>query len=134
MDIQNEKRMVAEFLAGFEVRDASKIAPLLADNFEYRVMISMPGAQTAFDRDQTLNVFLPMLKETVPGGFNFKIHTVVAEGPSVAVQAESNTVTAQGRKYANRYHFYFRFEGDKIAQCLEYCDTNHLREVFFTPI
>ena len=28
---------------------------------------------------------------------------------------------------------YLSFAGDKIAQVLEYCDTNHAREVFVAP-
>jgi len=42
---------------------------------------------------------------------------------------EANTVAAKGNKYANRCHSYFRFDGDKIAEVREYCDTNHLGEV-----
>ena len=130
MNLQAQKQRALEFLQGFDDRDPAKVAPLLADNFVYRLMMSMPGAQTVFNRDQTLAVFLPMLQQMVPGGFHFRIHTVIAEGPSVAIQAESDTVTAEGKKYANRYHFYLRFDGNRIAEALEYCDTNHVREVF----
>jgi ketosteroid isomerase-like protein len=77
-----------------------------------------------------LEGFVTMLKAMLPRGLNFKFGTVLSEGPHVAIQAESNTEAANGRKYANRYHFYFRFEGDKIAVVREYCDTNHVREVF----
>jgi ketosteroid isomerase-like protein len=48
-----------------------------------------------------------------------KIVTVVAEGPHVAVQSESDTAAGNGKKYANRYHFYFRFDGDRIGQVRE---------------
>jgi ketosteroid isomerase-like protein len=35
-----------------------------------------------------------------------------------------------GKRYNNRYHFYVLFHGDQIAQCREYNDSNHAREVF----
>jgi ketosteroid isomerase-like protein len=67
-----------------------------------------------------------------PYGFNMKLLTVVAEGPHVAIQAESDTVAGNGKKYANRYHFYFLFDGDRLTQVREYNDVNSVREVFFS--
>ena len=46
------------------------------------------------------------------------------------IQAESDTVAGNGRKYVNRYHFYFFFDGDRISQVREYKDVNLVREVF----
>ena len=40
----------------------------------------------------------------------------------------SDTTAANGRRYANRYHWYVRFDGDKIAQLREYADTDHIRQ------
>ena len=57
--------------------------------------------------------------------------SIVAEGPHVAIQAEADTMAGNGKRYANRYHFYIRFEGDRIVQAREYNDTNHVRETFF---
>ena len=68
-------------------------------------------------------------RRVVPGA-DFLL--VVAEGPHVAIQAESDTVAGNGRKYANRYHFYFLFDDDRIAQVREYNDVNLVREVFFS--
>jgi len=72
------------------------------------------------------------LKAMFPNGLNLKFHTTIAEGPHVAIQAESDTTASNGKKYANRYHFYFLFNGDKIAQVREYNDVNHVREVFMS--
>ena len=131
MSVQQNKDMAVKFLNEFEHRDAAKIAAIISDDFEYKLMTRMQGAEP-MARKAVLENFLPMLKTAVPEGFNFKIHTVMGEGDHVAVQAESDTKTAAGKKYANRYHFYFRFKGGKIAEVQEYCDTNHVREVFFS--
>jgi hypothetical protein len=45
------------------------------------------------------------------------------------VQAESDTVVGNGKRYNNRYHFYVLFRGNQIAQFREYNDSNHVREV-----
>lgn len=57
------------------------------------------------------------LKGMFPKGLNLTFGTVIAEGPHVAIQAQSNTVAVNGKKYANRYHFYFRFEGTRLRRC-----------------
>jgi ketosteroid isomerase-like protein len=67
-----------------------------------------------------------------PNGLNMKVLTVIGEGSHVAIQAESDTVAGNGKKYANRYHFYFLFDGDRLAQVREYNDVNLVREVFFS--
>jgi hypothetical protein len=47
------------------------------------------------------------------------------------IQAESNTAAGNGEKYyANRYHFYFLFEGDRIAQVRDYNDVNLVAKSF----
>ena len=79
-----------------------------------------------------LRNFVRGLKAMMPSGLGLRIDTVICEGDHCAIQAESNTVAANGKKYNNRYHFDIRFDGDKIAEVREYCDTNHAREVFFS--
>jgi len=45
------------------------------------------------------------------------------EGNRVAVEATARTVLANGREYANIYHFLFEVDGGKITASREYCDT-----------
>jgi ketosteroid isomerase-like protein len=130
MTPEQQKQKAIQLLKEFDNPDAARISALLSDNFEYELMMHMPGMQTLFNRGEAMKNFTVMLKAMAPNGFNLKIGTAISEGPHVAVQAEGDTTAANGRRYHNRYQFYFRFEGDKIAQVREYCDTNHVREVF----
>jgi uncharacterized protein len=124
------KEAVIEFLKEFEDPDPSGLETMIADHFEYRVMSNLPGFSEPIKGKEGMRGFVKGAKAALPNGLNMKIGTIIAEGDHCAVQAESNTVAANGKKYANRYHFYFRFEGDKIAEVREYCDSNHAREVF----
>lgn len=133
MTPEQQKQKAIEFLKEFEHPDAARLGAMLSDNFEYELIARIPGVQTKFNREEALRNFTTMLKAMAPNGFNFKFGTAISEGPHVAVQLEGDTTAANGRRYNNRYHFYLRFEGDKIAQVREYCDTNHVREVFMTP-
>jgi ketosteroid isomerase-like protein len=108
------------------------LSELLAENFEFEMMGRLPGIAPIRGK-QAFTANMPnTLKAMFPNGLNLKIGTTISEGPHVAIQAESDTVAGNGKKYANRYHFYFRFSGDKIEQVREYNDVNHVREVFFS--
>jgi ketosteroid isomerase-like protein len=61
--------------------------------------------------------------------FTVEGHTVA--GDRVALEARSHADLRNGRTYANRYHFLFRFEGERIAEVREYCDTAPAKAAFF---
>jgi ketosteroid isomerase-like protein len=127
-----EKDRALALLKTFENPDPKIIGELIADNFEFEMMGRLPGVSPMRGKDAFVKGMPATLKAMFPKGLNMKFHTIIADGPHVAIQAESDTVAANGKKYANRYHFYFRFEGDKIALLREYNDTNHVREVFMS--
>ncbi len=131
MDIAQQKENALAFLRTIEKPDAEAMAGLVTEDFEVEMMGRLPGVEPIRGKSAFVTAMPATLKAIFPNGLNLKIHTVIAEGPHVAIQAESDAVAANGKKYANRYHFYMRFEGDKIAQVREYNDVNHVREVFF---
>ena len=53
------------------------------------------------------------------------------QGNRVAIEATARTLLANGREYANIYHFLFEVEGGKITASREYCDTG--RGAAFAP-
>ena len=131
MNLEQQKERAVTFLKALENPEA-KISDLITEDFEFEMMGRLPGVSPIRGKDVFLKSTPPMLKAMFPNGLNIKLHTVIAEGPHVAIQAESDTIAANGKKYANRYHFYVLFKGDKIAQVREYNDSNHVREVFMT--
>ncbi len=132
MNLEQQKERAVTFLKGLEKPDTKTFADLITDDFEFEMMGRLPGVTPIGGKDAFLKSMPPMLKAMFPNGLNMKLHTIVAEGPHVAIQCESDTIASNGKKYANRYHFYVLFKGDKIAQVREYNDTNHVREVFMT--
>jgi ketosteroid isomerase-like protein len=49
---------------------------------------------------------------------------LVAEGDYVVAEVRGDVQTKRGQRYNNEYCFVFRFRGDKIAEVVEYCDTD----------
>jgi ketosteroid isomerase-like protein len=132
MTLEQQKEKARTFLTTLEKPDPKFLGELLADNFEFEMMGRLPGVAPMRGKDAFIKGMTATMKAMFPKGLNLKIHTVIAEGPQVAIQAESDTVAGNGKKYANRYHFYFRFDGDKLGQVREYNDVNHVREVFMS--
>jgi uncharacterized protein len=130
MTSAEKKELAVDFLSEFADPDPIKLATLFAEDFQWTVMTRMEGMPPMKGRDGIKNLAVT-LKTLMPGGLMLKFGTVICEGDHCAVQAESNATAMNGKKYNNRYHFYIRFAGDKIAEVREYCDTNHAREVFF---
>ena len=131
MTSAEKKELATEFLSEFEDPDPVRLATMVANDFEWKVMTRMEGIPPVKGHDGLRNL-AKIIKAMMPGGLGLKIETIICEGNRCAIQAESNTVAANGKKYNNRYHFDIRFDGDKIAEVREYNDTNHAREVFFS--
>jgi len=132
MTLEQQKEKARTFLMTLDKPDAKFLGELLTDDFEFEMMGRLPGVAPMRGKDTFIKGMTATMKAMFPNGLNLKIHTVIAEGPHVAIQAESDTVAGNGKKYANRYHFYFRFDGDKLGNVREYNDVNHVREVFMS--
>jgi len=131
MTSAEKKELAREFLSEFEDPDPVRLATMVANDFEWKVMTRMEGIPPVKGHEGLRNL-AKIIKAMMPGGLGLKIETIICEGDRCAIQAESNTVAANGKKYNNLYHFDIRFDGDKIAEVREYNDTNHAREVFFS--
>jgi ketosteroid isomerase-like protein len=132
MTSAEQKEMAIKFINLLDDPKPEVAGPMLTDDFEFQVMARMPGMAPAFKKADLLGGFGRGLKKMFPNGLNMKIHSVICEGPQVAVQAESDTVVGNGKRYNNRYHFYVLFRGNQIAQFREYNDSNHAREVLMS--
>jgi ketosteroid isomerase-like protein len=132
MESTKQKEAATSFLHAIDKLDTGVLNNLISDNFEFEMMGRLPGIKPIRGKDKFLANMPKTLTAMFPNGLNMKLITVIAEGPQVAIQAESDTVAGNGKKYANRYHFYFLFDGDRIAQVREYNDVNLVREVFFS--
>jgi len=132
MNLAEQKERALDFLKGLDKANVAALASIIGDDFEFEMMGALPGVKPIRGKQKFLDNMPKTLATMFPKGLNMKFHTVVAEGPHVAVQAASDTVAGNGKKYANRYHFYFLFDGDKITQVREYNDVNLVREVFFS--
>ena len=107
MELAKQKEAATTFLRALDKLDPAVLGSLISDNFEFEMMGRLPSVKPIRGKDKFIANMPKTLTTMFPNGLNMKLLTVVAEGPHVAIQAESDTVAGNGRKYANRYHFYF---------------------------
>jgi len=72
---------------------------------------------------------MPAVLDLFPNGLTFTIRNMIAEGDTVAIEANSSGTTFRGDEYAQEYHFLMRARDGKITEGKEYMDTEHARKV-----
>jgi ketosteroid isomerase-like protein len=127
-----QKERAIRFLENFNHADPTVFEALIADDFRFEIVSAIKEFPPIQGRHNFATTEAATLKRLFPDGLKMKLGTIICEGPHVAVLAEADTVAMNGKRYRQRYNFYLRFEGDKIAEGREYNDTNLVREVFLT--
>jgi ketosteroid isomerase-like protein len=127
-----QKSRAIRFLDNFNHADPKVFEELITDDFRFEIVSSLQEFPPIQGRANFARTEAATLKRLFPDGLKMTLETVICDGPHVAVLAEADTVAANGRAYRQRYNFYLRFEGGKIAEGREYNDTNLVRQVFLT--
>jgi ketosteroid isomerase-like protein len=127
-----QKAIAIRFLDNFNEADAMVFEELITEDFKFEMVSGLTAFPPIRGRQNFASVESATLKRLFPQGLKLKLETVICEGPHVAVLAAADTVASNDRRYCQRYSFYLRFEGDRIAEGREFNDTNLVREVFLT--
>lgn len=67
--------------------------------------------------------------DAFPEGLVFSVHSMIAEGEKVAVEAQSAGMHSSGQAYSNLYHFLFEFRDGKVWRLKEYMDTERVTDI-----
>ena len=71
-----------------------------------------------------------LVGQIFPGSLPTVIHSMIAEGDRVAVEAESFATHVSGKPYNNKYLFLMRFRDGKLIEMIEYLDTELAAKFF----
>jgi ketosteroid isomerase-like protein len=131
MDSEAQKELCMEFQRAMERADREFIDSVLAPDFTFENIEDEPvnnpnTGETygpSFTRQEYLDIGVPAIKKFTVDGMHFEFEYAVSDGPIVALFGTSNGIGHNGKKYANRYCWLYRFAGDKIDMKREYKDT-----------
>ena len=117
------------FMKAMGTNDAALAATCIAPD---AVAIAKGHGKFAGTRDaKTMIGTIDAFKEMLPTGLRFTIVSATAGGDRVAVEAEGNGVTCEGKPYRNQYCFVFTLAEGKIRSVNEYFCTVHADEVLW---
>ncbi|MBP8232154.1 MAG: nuclear transport factor 2 family protein [Rhizorhabdus sp.] len=131
MTTEANKALIRDFLEAFSSGDVDRLKTMMTDDGTWWVSGSIEGMSGSYGRDplaDLLRAVKPVYKE---GSLRITPTSMIAEADRVAVEASCEEELADGRIYANRYHFLFEIADEKVQRVKEYMDTLHAKETFF---
>src|SRR5687768_4818693 len=110
MSTQRNKELAAEFFARFTANDIDGVLARMTDDATWRLpgkpgQLPVAGVQS---KEQIARVFRTMAGR-LKNGLTMRVKGMVAEGDTVAVEAESEGELLNGRVYNQEYHFLMVF-------------------------
>ena len=124
---EDNKRLAQAMVDALTRADVDWVKENYAEDFRIWVTGSLPFSGEN-DKAGAL-AGMPSVLDLFPEGLTFTVHSMVAEGDRVAIEASSSGRTFRGDQYAQEYHFLMRAKDGKIAEWKEYMDTEHARKV-----
>jgi ketosteroid isomerase-like protein len=121
MSIEENKKVIADFLAAMSRGDTEYILDAYADD---GMLWTMGNTLISGQYNKAqIKEFADGIYDAFPNGLTFTVHGMVAEGDKVAVEATSEGAHVSGVVYSNQYHFLFTVRDGKLLQMKEYMDT-----------
>ena len=124
MGAAENKETIRRIYAALEQGDRSVFGASVHPDYVWR----LPGhadwsrrfeGQEAIHRD-----FLAPLFNLFANSYTARAINLIAEGDQVVAEVRGEVMTKRGGRYNNEYCFIFRFRDGKIAEVIEYADTD----------
>ncbi|MCB1687612.1 MAG: nuclear transport factor 2 family protein [Halioglobus sp.] len=126
-DIESNKQLARKLVDAMNRSDTQ----WFLDNYADDVLVWTMGntlISGKYDKNQVAG-FADSIFDVFPKGIKFTIHSMIAEGDTVAMETESLGEHVSGKTYNNFYHMLVKFRDGKITLLKEYLDTELVTEV-----
>ena len=124
MSVEDNKKVVREFIDCMVQQDYDKLANLLSETFEWVIPSrSTTLAKLKLSRNKAESVErMKANRVLMREGMRLTPLAWTAEGDRVAVEAEGTVVWNNGKVYNNLYHLAFVIRNGKMEKFTEYTD------------
>ena len=128
MSAADNKKLVQEIFAiagnpDPEVRDRSLFMANLADDATWVVTGQYSWSRTFTGKPSIINDLHGHVRSLLVERARTIAHRIIADEDIVVVEAKGNNLTKSGVRYDNDYCLVFRFDGGRIKEVREYCDS-----------
>jgi hypothetical protein len=118
------KGVIRRIYAAMEQGDTSLFGAHVHPDYVWRIAGQSSWSGTFEGREIILRDLIRPLFRRFATTYKAKLKNVIAEDDFVVAEVDGDVVTKDGVRYNNNYCFVFRFRGNKIAEVVEYADTD----------
>ena len=124
MSVEENKRVVMQFIEYMELQDYEKLASLLTETFTWVIPARAEGLKDVPKvRDKPFTVQrIKANRDLMERGMSLKPVAWTVQDDRVALEAEGTVVWNNGKVYNNLYHLAFVIRDGKLDKFTEYCD------------
>lgn len=130
MSVTENKQIVNDFYAAANRGDTQGFMDKLAEEVKWTNIGSTKFSGTCVGKGELGSKLLLPLFGQLKNGIAAVVHNVIAEGDFVVVQLSGQAETKDGRPYNNTYCHIFTIRDGKIAEVMEYMDTELVTATF----
>lgn len=130
MSTSDNKQVVLDFYAAGARGDMDTCFALLADDISWTNIGSTRFSGTFTGKQELLEKLLGPLFGQLKNGIASTVEHLVAEGDVVVAQTSGRAETLDGKPYNNSYCQVMRICDGRIAEVMEYMDTQLVESVF----
>ena len=122
MDKDKTREIVLGFFQAVNEGNSEKV---LEEYYHPNINYWIPGSSviSGFHNLESLGSVGFELLKAFPRGLQIEVETILVDGNMASVTAKGKAEFSDGVPYENEYHYFLRFEGEKIIEVREYMDT-----------
>lgn len=124
MTAQDNKETIRRVYAALETGDRSVFGDSVHPDYVWRLAGSSDWSRRFEGHKAVRRDLLAPLFSLFADTYKARAVTLVAEDDRVVAEVRGKVLTKTGQRYDNDYCFVFHFREGKIAEIVEYCDTD----------
>lgn len=129
MGAAENKETMRRIYAAMEQGDRSVFAASVHPDYVLRLPGHHSWARRFEGRDEVLERLLKPLFALFATQYRAHAINLIAEADTVVAEVRGDVQTKRGQRYNNEYCFIFKFRGDRIAEIVEYCNSDLIERV-----
>jgi ketosteroid isomerase-like protein len=133
MDAMENKELMRDAYAKLAKGNGKPFVDLLADDVRWRIIGTTEWSGTWEGKASVQRGLLAPLFAQFATPYRSMAIRLIAEDDYVVIECRGDVTTKEGRPYRNTYCYVCRFDGGKVRELTEYCDTELLTKALTPP-
>jgi ketosteroid isomerase-like protein len=133
MSTQDNKALLQRIYADLAEGNSRSFVAAMADDFRWVIAGSSRWSRTFEGKQAVMTQLFAALRATIADRVRTSATRFIADGDQVVVEARGNNLTHAGVPYRNSYCMIYTVRDGKLAEMVEYMDTDLALNVLGDP-